>query len=389
MKLITVSILIIFYSITLHARFQPVFNKMNTIKDAYDYILPILIRYTIVESTDSIQVQIEKMVKHINFYSTPGMFERYNGLGTQALFQDNSSNMLKSGNLFCSEQAVAVALAFFQDFNIARRDVRHHTFFEILTNDNHWTIVDPYTDMRIKNRNGEIASFQDIQQYISGKKNVLKLPKKLTPRVEQYLKLFDEKLWEKQIPQEKLRITTFGEQKQYSIGTKKYINKSYDYVYKNFLFEKNIDLNITRSPEYLADYILANINYSLNIVKNKKALSSSLQDIFLKGISNSELKTNIDSTATLRTVYVARQYQLLNRYEKALSLFNKIDNKDAQILFYISQIYFKIGQKDKFLKLSNSLKNNIYYRMMYYKLIGSYLKSSDKEEFKHYAISYL
>jgi len=389
MKSIIVGIVFIFYSISLHAEFQPIFNKVNTIKDAYDYILPTLMRYAIVEPSDNIQVQIEKMVKHINFYSTPGMFERYNGLGTKALFQDNSSNMLKSGNLFCSEQAVVVALSFFQDFNIARRDVSHHTFFEILTSDNRWTIVDPYTDMRIKNRDGKIASFQDIQQYINGKKDALKLPKNLSHRVKQYLKLFDEKLWKKQIPQEKLRITTFAEQKQYSIGPKKYINKSYDYVYKDFYLNKNIDLNMTRSPEYLADYILANINYSLKRVKNKKALSNSLQDIFLKGILNNQLKTNIGFTVNSRAIYIARQYQLLNRYEKALSLFNKIDNKDAQILFYISQIYFKIADKDKFLKLSNSLKDNIYYRMMYYKLIGTYLMPSDKKEFKHYAVSYL
>jgi len=389
MKPIFVGIAFIFYSISLYAGFQPIFNKVNTTKDAYDYILPTLMRYAIVEPNDNIQVQIEKMVKHINFYSTPGMFERYNGLGTKALFQDNSSNMLKSGNLFCSEQAIVAVLAFFQEYNIARRDVNHHTFFEILTGNKHWTIVDPYTDMRIKNKNGEIASFLDIQKYIDGDKNILELPKNVSPRIEQYLKLFDEKLWKKQVPQEILRTTTFGEQKQYAMGTKKYINKSYDYVYKDFITNKNIDLNRTRSPEYFADYIQANINFSLIHSKSKKTLSSNLQDIFLKGIFEKRVISNLDLPSNFYTIYIARQYQLLNRYEKALSVYNQIVDKNAQILFYISQIYFKTGKKVEFMKLSSSLKHNIYYRMMYYKLTGTYLLASDEEEFKHKAFSYL
>jgi len=389
MKSIIVGIVFIFYSISLHAEFQPIFNKVNTTKDAYDYILPTLMRYAIVEPSDNIQVQIEKMVKHINFYSTPGMFERYNGLGTKALFQDNSSNMLKSGNLFCSEQAIVAALAFFQEHNIARRDVNHHTFFEILTSKNHWTIVDPYTDMRIKNKNGEIASFLDIQKYIDGDKSVLKLPKNVSPRIEQYLKLFDEKLWKKQVLQNGLRTTTFGEQKRYSIGKKKYINKSYDFVYNDFLTSKSIDLNKTRSSEYFADYILANINSSFINKKNKKALSNTLQDIFLNGIFENRVINSLELPTNFYTIYIARQYQLLNRYEKALSVYNQIVDKNAQILFYISQIYFKTGKKVEFLKLSSSLKHNIYYRMMYYKLIGSYLQTSDEEEFKYRAFSYL
>jgi len=79
----------------------------------------------------------------------------------------------------------------------------------------------------------------------------------------------------------------------------------------------------------------------------------------------------------------------LNRYEKALNIYNQIDDKNAQILFYVSQIYFKTGKKIEFMKLSSSLKHNIYYRMMYYKLVGTYLLPTDEEEFKYKAFSYL
>ncbi len=349
------------------------FTKFNNAFVIYDFIFPTLVRFLIVKENDSPKIKILKTIKFINFYSTPGRYNRYKGLGTGAPWWKNSTIMLTSGYLLCSEQSSLATLILKPDFlKFALRDVTRHTFHEVYLNDR-WVILDPMFDNRILNIHNEIVSFNDIQKYLKGNKKILKLPKNITKRTKNYLNLFKKETYKP------VRMA-FG---QHFVLPLDNINHYLGISVNRFIkiLDKNkYDINQKIVYHYLS-FIRNNI---IKILKNipyskRKQIIYSIQDYFLNEISKEFMRGWI--SPFIDKLYIARNYQFLERYKKALKILNTFPKKDKQVTFYRSQIYFKIRDKIKFNSLSLLLKDNIFYRYMYWLLNKKYLLKTDGKEF--------
>ena len=349
------------------------FSKYNNAFVIYDFIFPTLIRFIIINDNDSAQDKILKVIKFINFYSTPGKFKRYKGLGTGAPWWRNSSIMLTSGYLLCSEQSSLATLILKTDFTkFALRDVTNHTFHEVLYN-NKWIILDPMFDNRILNRYNEIVSFNDIQRFLSGKRNILKLPQKTSKRTLNYLNLFKKETYKP------VRMA-FGQNQVLPIdNTNLYVGISVNKFIK-ILKKYKYDINKKIVYPYLI-FIRNNIIRMLrNIPQSKrKQVIYLIQDYFFDKISKQFMRGWIP--LFVDKLYIARNYQFLERYNKSLKILNKYPLKDKQIAFYKSQIYFKIKNNKKFNNFIFLLKDNIFYRYMYWLLNKKYLLKTDEKDF--------
>ena len=61
-------------------------TKHNRYIDIYDYVLPHLITLSLVDMrSGNRDLAVEKVVRFINFYSTPSMFQQYEGLGSDSV----------------------------------------------------------------------------------------------------------------------------------------------------------------------------------------------------------------------------------------------------------------------------------------------------------------
>ncbi len=342
------------------------FSKYNNAYDIYDFIFPILVRYTIIKDNFSNQQKIITTIKFINFYSTPGRYKDFNGLGTGAPWWRNGSLMLSSGNLLCSEQSSLATLILKPDFNFfALRDVTRHTFHEVKIG-NRWEIIDPLFDNRILNNKNLLVTFNDIQEYLNGNKKILKLPLNPSTRTKKYLSLFKKETYKP------VRMK-FG---QHIVFRPEDINRFIGIPVNSFikiLKRYNFDINKKLCYPYLA-YIRNNINYILAKSKNRKKMIKLIQDFFFSKfpiqINKGWISSDID------TLYKARNYQFLEIFSKALNIYKNLAQKE-QILFYKSQIYFKLKDTKNFNMLKDKLRKNIYYRYMYWLLNKKYLNKDD------------
>ncbi len=351
------------------------FTKINNAFRVYDFVFPTLVRFSIINDKDSAKTKIIKTVKFINFYSTPGRYTRYKGLGSGGPWWKNGSLMLSSGNLLCSEQASLATLILKTDFKyFALRDVTHHTFFEAFNN-NHWSILDPMFDNRIRNKEGRIVSFDDIQAYLKGEKGALKLPKHISARTKFYLGLFRKETYKP------IRMA-FG---QHIVFPSENLNLFVGMGINEFLYllkSHNLGLNSKVSYPYLV-YVRNNIIKILQNTpqKRRKTLIYKIQDYFFEKMALESMKGWLPPQ--LDSIYTARNYQFLGRYTYALNIFNSL-KQTRQILFYTAQIYFKTKNRKKFNNLARRLKTNIYYRYMYWLLNKQYLLKSDPKTFDNF-----
>lgn len=357
------------------------FNTLYTPKVVYDTLLPFLIRYKITEKEDTVYTKLETVIRHINFYATPGLYERFEGLGTNGANFHNSSLMMASGNMLCSEQATLAVQSFSDQFEQSRLDLVNHTNGELFI-DNRWVIVDPMFDMRIKNKEGMPASFDDIRHYINGKTTALTLPEKILPRTQKYLDLYKKEKFTASPTAP--RITFFGN-RHISPKQPTGINIGLHPVKMiDALKKEGINFKREFSPRYLAFYIIPNILYLLENSADAKQKADFIQDVLL-GAMKKEFPKDIPLD---RDLYLARQYQIMLRYEKALAIYEQLDQTE-QVKFYRSQIYFERGETKAFDTFKEDLKENPFYKYMYYKLFNRFLEKTDKEllenfPFRHY-----
>jgi hypothetical protein len=344
-------------------------NKYNRYLDIYDYLLPSLVfLYLMDMRSDSHDRAIEKVVEFVNFYSTPSMFQQYEGLGSDSVGVRNLSLMLASGNMFCSEQAYLGAQALQPIFQkLAYRDVRHHTFFEV-ARDDHWYIVDPMFDMRIRNRQGQIASFEDIQSYLAGDREALQLPDEPSPRTKTYLALFPEKVFT-------AVRHPFGGHIEMPRSVLMGLNPNFDAkVLEEF---GPCSIEEERCWQYLQEQSNKILVQGL-AAKDPVRFVQQVQDFFLDAIA-SELEQGISDLKGFNPdMYRARQLQLFGRHEQALEILEQLEQTE-QVKFYAAQCYFLGKDEELFVELAEALKENIFYRYMYHQLTGSWLLKSDPE----------
>ena len=243
--------LLFFLSLFLHGakfQFDIRFNDIYHPKLIYDALLPILLRHKVTNPHDPDIRQIETLVRHINFYATPGRYQRFDGLGTNGMNFENASLMLASGNMLCSEQSTIVIQAFASSFKQSRLDVVGHTNGELFV-DNRWIIIDPMFDMRIKNRNALPASMNDIKAYLAGDETALRLPKKLLPRTKQYLALYQKENF--RVAPDAPRKTHFGNRRTVPLLQKNVNLGIHPEKMIQALKQHGIDINRNFTPEYL------------------------------------------------------------------------------------------------------------------------------------------
>lgn len=357
------------------------FNKIYTPKIVYDSVLPFLLRYKLTDSNDDIYTQLDKIIRHINFYATPGKYQRYKGLGTDKTNFYNSSLMMASGNMLCSEQATLAAQAFSDQYRQSRLDLVGHTNGELFI-DNRWVIVDPMFDMRIANHQGLPATFNEMVGYIEGNRSRLDLPEQLLPRTKSYLSLYKKERFK--LSPTAPRKTFFGNRLE-SPKLQTGINIGVHPVkFIQALRQNNIDIDKTFTPHYLALYIMPNIIHLLQTSPDPKKKADFIQDIFLEKIGKEQVGLEEYGTA----LYLARQYQIMQRYDKALVILDTLSQSE-QVKFYKAQIFFMRKDKKAFSSLSKDLRENEFYRFMHYQLFGSFLDKGDQSVFanfpyKHY-----
>jgi len=336
-----------------------------------------LVRYKITKSKANIYSQLDAVSRHINFYATPGKYERFKGLGTDAPNFFNASLMMASGNMLCSEQATLAVQAFSHQYKQSRLDLVGHTNGELFIN-GRWVIVDPMFDMHIKNRDGLPASFDEIQRYLQGDRSILRLPKKLLLRTQKYLDLYKKERFKasptaprKTYFGNRFTSPTFRSDINIGVSPEKIVQA---------LKEIGIDFDKTFTPHYLALYVMPNIIYLLENSEDPAQKADFIQDVLLEKIQN-DPSTKIPFSQKL---FLARQYQILNRFDKAMALYNKMKQTE-RVKFYKAQIYFQRGEKKAFKSLRRYLGNDLYYKYMYFKLFNRFLEETDKELLENFA----
>lgn len=357
------------------------YNAYYTPQLVYDILLPYLMRFKITDKNDDDYTRLEKMIRHINFYATPGKYEKFDGLGTNGSNFHNASLMMAAGDMACSEQATLAVQAFADKFEQSRLDVVGHTLGELRIG-NRWVLVDPMFDLRIKNKEGLPASFGDILHYVQGDPASLRLPQHLLPRTEHYLARYKKERFiaAPNAPRKTFfgnRHTSPKQQTKINIG----LNPD---VFINAMRQQGIDFNREFTPHYPSLYIIPNILYILEQSKNPKAQADLIQDRLLEAI-----RRDFPKSITLAPeLYFARQYQIMQRYDKALTLYDRMEQTE-RIKFYKAQIFFKTNNKPAFAAYRKELGEDTYYKYMYYKLFGRFLYKTDKKlleefKFKHY-----
>ena len=250
---------------------------------------------------------------------------------------------------------------------LAYRDVRNHTFFEVAQG-NHWYIIDPMFDMRIRNGQGRIASFEDIQRYLGGDRKALQLSAEPSPRTKTYLELFAEE------------VSTpvrhpFGGHVEASRSCLIGIDPKADAIVQKE--DGPCSIEQERCWQYLQKVSNKILIKGIK-AKDQVRFVWEVQDFFLKAISM-ELQQGISDLEGFNPdMYLARQLQFFGRHDPALRIFEHLE-QTAQVKFYTAQSHFLKKDKDRFVQLADALKENIFYRYMYRQLTGSWLLESDAE----------
>lgn len=344
-------------------------TQANTNYEIYDFILPALISAVIFEAKDAPAERLEKAVAFVNFYSTPGDYESCPGLGTDIPWDRNASLKLRSGNIYCSEQSSLATLILGPLFPLqALRDVRAHTFHEVLFKDR-WAIVDPMFDMRIKNGKGEPASFKDIQAYLAGNSTALRLPNKTLDRTQRYLDRFRKENYVK--VRHKFEGHLKAPRVNWSQGVGLPVATAIEQLKAN-----GQDVETQDSPAYLR-YIRNNIVTALSFNKDPKAAAYLFQDYFFHRIAK-DISAKVHTQPALDLIYFARNYQVLGRYDKAMKVYQALE-QTPQIAFYKAQIHFMRKDKDALLSLREALQDNRFYKWMVWKLTGKHFAEGDHE----------
>lgn len=252
---------------------------------------------------------------------------------------------------------------------LALRDVQNHTFHELFM-DGEWRIVDPYADNRLRNKKGESATFDDIQNYLTGKPDALQLPEVPQPRTTAYLSRFKKENYK--------RIRhNFGsnlamKMLPYSFGLGIPANAAV-----KLLRQKRLLNNTQISMAYLT-YVRNNIRATILSSSDPKGKAAEIQDWFLQNIMLEKPYT-ISTPPEVDEQYTARQKQLFGRTREALKLFGKLPQNE-DILFYEAQCYFRLNDIKKFNSLAETLDKNRFYSAMYYRLNGKFFKKKGSSE---------
>ncbi|WP_419783730.1 hypothetical protein [Maridesulfovibrio sp.] len=354
-------------------------TKSNNAFLIYDYIFPVLISGVYISPQMPIQKKITTTVEYVNFYSTPRFGTRYKGLGTGLPFRDGASMMLSEGNLLCSEQS-ALGTAILEQYldKIGLIDVSHHTF-NLVNKNGRWFIMDPYADMRIKNNSEQLASFANVTSWLNGNKKILKLPNKILPRTQKYLELYRPK------EDEKYRFGAGEAMFMDKITYDENIGVGIDTAV-NELIKVGHDISQKKSYPYLI-FVRNNIAALIKSYSNSKQTAWRIQDYFYKLIQIDINSGKIDPSI-FNEYYFARGYQLLGRYQNALNKFNLLPQTE-QTLFFMSQCYFKLGDKRNFNSYAEKLKKNPFYRYMYYQMNDHFLLKTDKDFFNNFLFKHI
>jgi len=346
-------------------------NRANPYIRTYDFIFPVLASAQYVKPEMSMTEKLDAAVSFVNFYSTPGAFERLQGLGTGMGWKEGATVMLRSGHLLCSEQSSLAAMMLEPYVNkVLIRDAQNHTFHEVAKGGRQ-LIVDPYASNHIRNAMGAPATFEDIQKWLNGDEKALQLPLPLTPRLTKYLSLFKSENYNS--PR-----MAFGE--TFPIADPGYdwmVGKSVNvalYVFK----QKGHSLNDPNFPGYRY-YVRNNVYEYLRSKYFTDQAVWNVQDFFFSLLKLDVKKGALKADAA-DELFFARGYQLLGRYEKALEMYEKLPQSE-KVDFFKSQCYYKLKDKVAFNGLAGKLGSITFYRYMYFRLNGEYLSPNDARTF--------
>ena len=345
----------------------------NNYFHSYDFVLPILIGAVIVAPDMSDARKIDTVARWVNLHSTPAIFGRAKGLGSDAPWYRNASLMLRTGNLYCTEQSYLAAMILEPYFPVkAVRDVMNHSFIELALRDR-WVILDPMCDMRIKNGRGEPASFEDVQAWLAGDATALRLPPQPLPRTLHYLDRFRR---ENYTPLHH----AFGDHNPIRyplIAYDRYVGMPVSQVLAS-LKRNGWDLDRKYCLPYM-EYLRNNILALIRRAPDPAAEARRIQDWFHARIRENFYKKNYPME--LDALYYARMLQMLGRFDQALAALGELE-PGPDVAFYTAQIRYVQHDAEAFNALSVRLADNAFYRMLFFELNGRHLLPGDEESFR-------
>lgn len=346
-------------------------NKANPYYRLYDFIFPALASARYVKPDMHPVEKLDAALNFVTFHSTPGQFARYQGLGTGMGWKEGATVLMRSGNLLCSEQSSLAAMMLRPHFpNVAIRDVQSHTFHEVEINGRK-VIVDPYADNHLRTIDNSPVTFDDIQKWLNGDSDRLRLPHPLTARLKGYLDRFrSENYNSPRLPFGKtMAIPDPGY--QFMVGMP--VNVAL-YSFK----QRGHNIHDPAFDGYRY-YVRNNVYDYLQSKGFSEQAIWNVQDFFFS-LLRQDVQRGALRADLADDLYFARGYQMLGRYNEALKVYRNM-TPSHQVDFFMAQCHFKLGDHTAFLDLADSLGSNIFYRVMYYRLTGEYLRDTDPKTF--------
>lgn len=344
-------------------------GRHKTYFEFYDVALPALVSALVVKPEMNLGERIDAAVSYVNFFATPNRFEKLPGLGSGAPWHQGASLMLKSGNMLCSEQSSLAALLLEPHHPAyAIRDVAAHTFHEVFA-EGKWRIVDPMFDVRLKAASGEPIAFEDVQAFLAGNRDAIRLPNPHLPRMDRWTGLFKREAY--------VRV-------RHDFGENIPLNKDRFYgpalpsdpaKVAEKLKAANIDVAQKASPLY--PLLIRNALYQ-TVAKSPDpaGTAAAIQDRFFTLIESE--RGYLDGVDEL---WFARNLLVLGRAKEALTRLDGLE-KSELALFSKAQAYAILGDRAKFAALAPELSENIFYAYLHWQLTGKALLPGDPERFK-------
>ncbi|MBG0778123.1 MAG: hypothetical protein H0S85_16990 [Desulfovibrionaceae bacterium] len=393
------------------ASLQLVFNDFFTPRRVYDIALPLLMRGALFGQAanatafaplfaapggvdaavaseparpKTLAGRVRRAVEVVNFFATPGMYERYYGLGTPgpdgqtALNSDNMGLLLAGGNMLCSEQGFAAALLFSDAQPIARTDVVAHTFAEV-ADGTRWLLVDPMFNRHLRRADGRYAGSDDLIAYADGDAGRLALAEPLLPRTRDYLALFDRDNFDDGAGEaaDAPRATRFGLRAMLPAPRCTGAEDATFAAYREaYLAAERPMPGIGSEADLYVAYLRCNFGRLADTAPRNRLLR--LQDNFLK------IMAPRWDGAMPWDFYRARQYMLLGRMRKALEVLETLE-PTRRVLYSRALAFFALNRREEFTALAPQLKANPFYRDLYYRLTGDYLLPKDQAFFAAFA----
>ncbi len=356
------------------------FTKFNNPYNIYNVALPLLMRACLFNVTTQPEQKVLLTVKKVNHLSLPSVYETNNTfLWDSQNFEhvhsrklwETLSLLLRTGNMHCSDQAALAAKILGPDFELFRiRNVLGHTFEEIL-HDSRWIILDPQYDMRFRNKDGRLATFEDVRAYWDDDES-LRIPEPLTNRTKIYL--------------DKFRTDVEARKKPDFYKPKWAELQRLDYYLGHSVKEMTglmelggADIQARFVVEYLA-FVRANVFAILENSPNPCETAAEVQDFFLSAIQAEYCPKYAED---FDGIFMARNYQALGRFDKALAELEKLPRTN-QVELFTSQVLAEMGDAKAHAALAGALRNNTFYCYDAWRLSGEFVNPDDPERFKNF-----